>query len=263
MNEIDLLTSNLEQYPNIKSLICEKDIKKWKEKLSQYAEPQSDYIEKSKFNILTTLISANHGSCRKLLRLLEDSLMIFPYLMSSVTFKRNIKSLEDYAFLSFLSELSLSKYLVEKGFTLNFNTKYNRLKKGKNVLKDIDIEACSIDNQKIYIEIYTPNMQTEISGFFDLPSFGDKFERKIKNKEFDKFDGIIPGQLNGHIILAINYAYENDFNIFLTTNSSDLYKSLRMPFVHDEIDGILFYYHNLASDETLRIDKVIIKKNSN
>jgi len=259
MNEIDILKKNLEKYPNVKFLINGKDIALWEKKLSEFDNPLTDYIQKSIFNLLTSLILAEQfDTSQKLLRLLEDSLTIFTNLKFSTTFKRNIKSLEDYAFFSFLSELSLANYLYGKGFTLNFNTQYVRLKDNKTQPRDIDIEACSKDNQKIYFEVYTPNKQTDINGFFNLPLFGDKFEQKIKNKEYDKFDSIIPGQLNGQIILAINYAYDDNFNIFLKTFGSDFFKKIESA-THGEIDGILFYYHDLAKNSVLRFDKIILK----
>jgi hypothetical protein len=259
MNEINFLKQNLETYPNIKVLISEKDIEKWSEKLSMYENPITDYVNISKFNLLTTLIRTKCcESSNQLLGHLENSLIIFPDLKDSETFKRNIKSLNGNAFISFLSELSFAKFLHEQGFNINFNTKYKRIKNGKTVSRDIDIEAWS-NNIKIYFEIYTPNEQIEINRFINLSSFSDKFEQKIKNKEFEKFDSIINGHLNGKIILAINYIYDDRFNIFLTAFKSDFFEKIGSV-IHDKIDGILLYYHDLATANALRIDKIIIKK---
>lgn len=110
MNEIEKLRTNLNKYPNIYSLIDEKDISKWLEKLSEFDNPITQYVKSSNYNILTVLITAEINlDSDKLLKQLEDGLNTFPDLKSSDTFKRNIKSLDNFAFFSFLSELSLSK----------------------------------------------------------------------------------------------------------------------------------------------------------
>jgi len=259
MKEIEVLKKNVEKYPNIKFLINRKDIALWGKKLSQFANPFTDYIQKTIFNLLTTLILEEQSdNCQRLLKLLENSLTVFTNLRYSATFKRNIKSLEDFAFFSFLSELSLANYLYGEGFTINFNTKYVRLKDSKTLPRDIDIEACSKDNKKIYFEVYTPNQQSEINGFINLPFIGEKFEQKIKNKEYDKFNSIISGQLNGQIILAINYAYDDSINIFLKTFKPTIFDKLEST-THCEIDGILLFHHDLAKNSLLQFDRIILR----
>ncbi len=260
MSEINLLKDNLEKYPNIKTLINEKDIDKWTKKLAGYTNPINDYILNSKFNILTSLILENTNDFAKNLAIFfETSLKIFPQLLDSDTFKRNIKSLDDFAFISFLSELTLSKYLKGFDFNISFNSDYQKIKKGDIISKDIDIVAKHNNGQNINFEIYTPNSESDINGFFDLPALGEKFEKKIKVKEYDKFEGMISGQLNGKVLLAINYAYDDNFNIYLTASNSKFFIKME-DYIHHEIDGILLFHHDIAKDKSLHICRLIIKQ---
>lgn len=259
MDEIETLKLNLDCYPNIKVLINEKDIKKWADKLSTFTNPTDEYVNKSKYNLLTSLVAEKYNEdAKNLLIQLENTLIVHPDLKSSKTFKRNIKSLVDFSFFSFMSELSFSNYLFEQGYKLNFNTEYKRIVQGEIVSRDIDIEAYLNENIKAYFEVYTPNEQIDINGFFDLPSFGDKFEQKIRNKEFKKFDSLIPEQLNGKIILAINYAYDERFLVFLTAFRTDFFERIES-IVHKEIDGIILFHHDFVKEKKLRIDDRIIK----
>ncbi len=236
----ELLRNSFKKYPSVSSLITAKDIKKWKSLSNEYNDFLEDYVYKVNFNILTTLIAANFNivAAINLLQFFEDSLKIFPELLQSNEFKRNIKSLTDFGFFSFLSELSVAKRYKSMGYKVRFNVKYAKLAKGKLKPKDVDIEATDKKGDRIYIDVYTPYKKTEIKGFSDLNANKDEFENLIDNKQFNKFHGLPSHQLIGKKLLEINCAYHDDYRISLAL--------LGERYNIKGIVGIQMFHHDIA-----------------
>ncbi len=254
MEAIELLKSSLIKYSLISDLISEKDVEKWVEKLNGFKDINNEYVYKVNFNILTSLIAQNQiinsdiNPAFNLLNYLEDSLKIFPELKKSNEFKRNIKSLDDFSFFSFLSELSLARHLKCNGFEVRFNKNYERLKNGKSKPKNVDIEAIDRTGRTTYFEVYSPFKKAQEEGFLDIQSIGDSFEKKIEEKQYDKFDGLLPEQLNGKIILAINFIYDEEFSVLMTALTKNHFRRFEN-IIHKEIDGLLFFFHDIAKNE--------------
>ncbi len=261
MDTIKALEKSLKIHHSVSDLISKKDIDKWNKKISGYENPNEDYVLKSKFNLLTSLIlSESNESAKALIKFLESSIQKFPELIESDSFKRNIKSLDDFAFFSFLSELSLSAYFKSLGLKISFNNQYQKIKKDKTISKDVDILAQDKNGNSINIEVYTPNSESDINGFFDMNELEKGFEKKVKVKEYDKFDGLISGDLHGKIMLAINYAYDENFKLYLTGKSNDFFQKIE-EYMHHEINIILLFHHDIACEKELKINKMIIKNN--
>jgi hypothetical protein len=135
----------------------------------------------------------------------------FPALVSNKSFKDKIKNLEGFNFLSTLSELSLADILQKEGYTIRFEIPFLNVEKGKK--KDFDIHAVSKNGNSLYIEVYMPNLETTINGFFDPHENDAHFERKIQNKITDKFglagiaDTNKKSEISGLKLLAVNQAF--------------------------------------------------------
>jgi hypothetical protein len=250
-----MLNSTLNKYPNICKLITEKDIKKWENLSNKYKAFLEEYVYKVNFNILTILVAStlNYEPAMNLLTFLEDSLKIFPELINSKEFKKNIKSLEEFSFLSFLSELSVARRYKSKGYDIKFNFKYKKFLKNEVRDKDVDLEVADNNGNKIYIDVYTPYKRTDINGPGDLSIIEDKFRNQLVNKQYDKFFGLAPNQLNGKKILEVNCAYHDDslISLALTGGQYDI----------KGIVGVQLFHHDIASSNESQMIKYIPLEN--
>lgn len=259
MDTIENIKEILSRYPNIERLLNTKDIEWLNNKLKKIDNPFTDKIKFNQFNLLTSIASENiYVPSRKLLTSLNYYLGLFPVLLDSSEFKRNIKSFDDYAFFSYLTELSFASFLHQNNLSIDFNTKYIKEHNGEIIDRDIDIETTSEQGDKMYFEIYTPNSEVEINGFFDMDEFGTSFQKKINTKEFKKFENIKENQLFGKIFLAVNFVYDPKAYLYLTAKASDLYNKLENK-IHKEVDGIIIFSHDLAVDNVLTINRFIKK----
>ena len=261
MNTIENIKEILIKYSNIERLLNDKDIEWLDNKSRKIDNPFTDKVSINQFNLLTSIASENISVfSQNLLTLLNNYLELFPVLLKSSEFKRNIKSLDNYAFFSYLTELSFASFLHQNNFSIDFNTKYIREHNRKIVDRDIDIEATSSQGEKIYFEIYTPNSELldDESIFLDMDEFGSSFQNKINTKEYKKFENIKENQFFGKIFLAVNFKYDTNGYLYLTAKASDLYQKLENK-LHKEVDGIIIFSHDLAVDNTLTINRFIKK----
>jgi hypothetical protein len=259
MDTIENIKEILSRYSNIERLLNAKDIEWLNNKLKMIDNPFTDKVNFNQFNLLTSIASENiFVPSQKLLTLLNNYLGLFPILLESSEFKRNIKSFDNYAFFSYLTELSFASFLHYNNFSIDFNTKYIKEHYGEIIDRDIDIETTSSQGEKMFFEIYTPNSEVEVNGFLDMDEFGTSFQKKISTKEFKKFENIKENQLFGKIFLAVNFIYDPKAQLYLTAKASDLYHKLENE-IHKEVDGIIIFSHDLAEDNTLTINRFIKK----
>jgi len=267
---IDLLIQAINKYSSLNEIIEPKDFKYWTHKLNNCKDINDFlFVKSNNLNLLT--ISAYIGLSiknnfdnsifthyKRLFSKVDLYLNTFPQLISNKKFKDKLKNLENYVFLSTLSELSLAYQLKEIGFTVEFETKFKNLKTGK--IKDVDL-SISKSNNKIHIEVYMPHKQLEVNGFFDPNQDDSHFATKIEQKQNDKFgqDGIIG--LNGKILLAINAVFFESFDLkneLLCFNNENLYMNL-INNIHNDIDGYLIFMDEFGHDNSFKFIKYIEK----
>jgi hypothetical protein len=246
------LKAALAEHPNISKLINDRDIEKWNKKLLGYNNYITDYLEKENYNILTSLMIWNYNrqDAINLLAFLEDSLNVFPELIASNEFKRNIKSLNEFGFFSFLSELSLAKQFKANSFKVTFNKKYNKLLSSGIKEKDVDLQVTDGDGNVTYIEVYSPYKKSQHYGFIDPESIKGKFDHDLIDKQRDKFHGLIMGQLKGEIIMAVNIAYHDDYNITRVLPGNDNSKHIQRIRI-DNVNRIILFNHDIAREGVL------------
>lgn len=256
-------TNNIEKilrkYSNINRLLNKKDILKLSSNLNTIRNPFTNRVNFEQFNLLSLITSEEYfDNSKRLLTLLNDYLSRFPELQESIEFKRNIQSLEKFAFFSYMTELSFARFLQKFNFSIDFNTKYIKENNGNLIERDIDIEATSSKGEKIYIEVYTPNGEIEDQGFYDHVGFGKRFLKKIRTKEFKKFENLKENQLFGKVFLAVNVIYDPQAQIYIASSASALYSKLEKD-IHREVEGIIIFSHDLAKDDSLKIYRVLKK----
>lgn len=265
---IEKVVASKSDYKNISPIVTEEVLTAWEKTLAKYSRPENCIIE-SKFNLLTTLFIARHGKeyktefepykqTIKLLDSLNAYLTVFPDLLCDDSFKAKITNLGGYNFLSTLSELSLSNFLKGHDFEIIFEAKYR--KKNKKDEKDIDLKIVDKNNNVFFFEIYTPNDQAEINGFFPPQEFSDKLKNKLIFKAQDKFTEIDSHALSGKRFLAANTLFSDIFSMNIRFFNCENYFNQLIRIMPEELDGVLLFEDNFNNTNSLRIVKMLLKE---
>jgi hypothetical protein len=269
---IELSKISIGQYSKLNELIDENDFTIWRKKLNDSFDFENFLIgTDTKLNILNTSVMVglsireslndnlfNHY--RMLLNKTEIYLTAFPELINNKSFKDKIKNIENLNYLSTLSELSLALFLKQSGFDVFFETKFKHALSDKK--RDIDITAIDKSNRKFHFEVYMPNQQLDISGFFNPNQEDSKFSSKIKYKLFDKFGQEGINEINGRILLAVNKVFFDmiHFKTALTfLNNKNIYNEL-LGLLPKDVDGILFFEDEFSEENSFRFDALLINE---
>ncbi|GAA4492764.1 hypothetical protein GCM10023172_00410 [Hymenobacter ginsengisoli] len=104
-----------------------------------------------------------------------------------------------------LSELSLAYQLAASVQEVKFETKFRRADTG--TVKDVDLTATDSNGAVVHYEVYMPNKDMKVEGYFDLSQDDTLFADRIKAKILDKFGNGVVNELEGSTLLAINTAF--------------------------------------------------------
>ncbi|MEJ0106607.1 MAG: hypothetical protein WDO19_30455 [Bacteroidota bacterium] len=270
---ISYLKDGIKEFSFLNDIIKLKDFNSWTQKLD-ICESLDEFLlgTEAKLNLLNITIATGlsinknyddrlFSHYRMLLNKLDLYLQKFPELKANKKFKDKLKNIEGLNFLSTLSELSLGFQMAKHDLSIKFETKFKQLETGKN--RDVDLSVYDKNDNIIHIEVYMPNKQLDVTGFFD-PNQDDKhFESKIENKLSDKFgkDGI--AKLNGLVLLAVNKIFFDMLHMktvlpFFHSNYKNLIK-----FIPKDVDGLLIFEDGFESIDSCRFEKLLLKdKNS-
>ncbi|MEX0965839.1 MAG: hypothetical protein WD077_01265 [Bacteroidia bacterium] len=259
-------------YPSLKKIIETKDFTTWTDKLNKSSDFRDMLIgENSKLNLLNTSVLIGlsidkslddtlFAYYKMLFKKADLYLESFPKLKTNKNFKDKLKNIENLNFLSTLSELSLAYKLKESGFSIKFETKFKQSNTGRN--RDVDISISDNKNNETHFEVYMPNKQLDLNGFFDLHQDDAHFSSKIEQKLIDKFgqDGITG--LNGQVLLAINKVFFDMIHVktilpfFSVENAyNDLIK-----LIPKDVDGLLIYEDEFGHENSFRFERIMLKK---
>jgi hypothetical protein len=269
---IDFSKCAINQYPSLKEIIEPNDFTNWTNRLNKCLDFQDMLVgENSKLNLLNTSVliglsisksldDSLFAHYKMLFKKVDLYLSVFPELKSNKKFKDKLKNLENLNFLSTLSELSLANKLKESGLSVKFETKFKQSKTGKD--RDVDVSISDNKNNETHFEIYMPNKQLNLNGFFDPNQDDSHFASKIEQKLIDKFgqDGITG--LNGLILLAINKVFFDMIHVKTVLpffSVENVYKDL-VKLIPKDVDGLLIYEDEFGSDNSFRFERIILKK---
>lgn len=266
-NIIMKVVSSKGDYTNISPIVTDEILMGWEKTIANCSPPEQ-FITKSKFNLLTTLFIAQYEKeyrtefepykqAMRILTTLNEYLTAFPTLLSDDTFKAKITNLGGYNFLSTLSELSLARFLLCKNYKVTFESKYR--KQNRKDEKDVDLKIVDESGNVIFIEIYTPTADADINGFFSPQEFTEKLKNKLVFKATDKFADIDYGALSGKRLLAANTLFSDMFSMNIRFFNCDDYFNQLIRIMPDELDGVLIFEDNFASDNSLRSIKMMIR----
>jgi hypothetical protein len=262
----------IEQYSSICEIVKQSDYNKWRNKLEK-CDDFEDYIlgENTKLNILNTSALIGYS----LRKSLEDSLFFhyknlfkkldtyldtFTELKKEKNFIAKLKNLENLAFLSTLSELSLAFILKKLGLNVKFETKFNQVNSGKK--RDVDISVSDKKNNVVHFEVYMPNKHLELNGFFNPNQDDSHFSSKIEQKLFDKFgiDGI--SGLNGFVLLAINKVFFDMIHVktcFPFLGNENVYSDL-IRLIPKDVNGLFIYEDDFSGENSFKFERIILKE---
>lgn len=268
---IRYLNRGIEEYPFLTEIIEHKDFNKWERNLIKSVDFNKFLIGESTYlNILNTTALIGYSVDNKIddvlfthYRMLFDKLELylktFPDLIFDKSFKSKIKNIESLFFLSTLSELSLAYHFKKSGLNIKFETPFKELTSGK--VKDVDISIYDEFNNQIHLEVYMPNKQVNINGFFDPHQDDNSIVQKIEHKFLDKFgkDEVIG--LNGKILLAVNIAFLDSLRIKTNIPFCDresILEDLNIK-IPPHINGILFFEDDFSNNSSFQIYKLLIR----
>ncbi|WP_196009045.1 MULTISPECIES: hypothetical protein [Bacteroidales] len=257
------------KYPSLEAIFENKDYDNWIKKINQ-TNNANLYITSSNINILNTLVFAGYCIDKKKKNSISDyyqgllerlSLYItnFPQLISDKSFRSKINNLEKLNFLSTLSELSLAYHISKMGYKILFEKKIQHLNSTKR--RDIDITVFDNLNNQLHIEVYMPNKQLDIQGFFSLKDDNLHFSRKIGLKLLDKFGDKGFKGLNGMILLGINMVFFEPMYVQTALNpleSKFLFDNLEIE-IPTGVDGLLFFEDGFQGKHSFNIRKIILR----
>lgn len=206
-------------FPVLNEIVKPGDFKGWVRKLEFYANPSLDdyfftinlsrnllYISVATgWGLLTNQESEPLRLYKQMLAKLSLYLQNFPELKANRSFRGKAQNLNELGLLPTLSELSLAYQLAASGQEVKFETKFRRADTG--TVKDVDLTATDSNGEVVHYEVYMPNKDLEVEGYFDLSQDDTLFADRIKAKILDKFGNGVVNELEGSTLLAINTAF--------------------------------------------------------
>ncbi|HZE85554.1 MAG TPA: hypothetical protein VE035_14660 [Puia sp.] len=267
---IALAKLGIEQYPHIKNMLLPGDYTRWESKLK--AEESRKYIFGSTgiFNLLTTSVITGMGlrqdlqdrisqHASRLLAKLDLYLASFPSLEKDLSFKQKVGNLEGFCFLSTLSELSLAHHFKQMGLNITFERMFTNL--SVNRRKDIDITVIDKKGIQVHLEVYMPNSQADIDGFFDSADGDHHYSYKVAQKLSDKFGQQGLTGLSGLVLLAVNIGFMDMLRIKKTilrrpTKGPDSDIMSKLP---PGIHGLLLFCDIFGTMDSISLESLYIK----
>jgi len=140
--------TGINHYTNIKKIVSLNDFKIWEQRLQEKGDFENYLLNESKFNLLNLCILTDNNLAKnfddsmfahyhRLLYKLDNYLTAFPSLLSDASFIAKVKNIEQFSFLSMLTELSLSFYFKMLQLNIKFETPFRLIKSNKK--RDVDI----------------------------------------------------------------------------------------------------------------------------
>jgi hypothetical protein len=271
-------------FPWLRGVIGGKGLRMWAAKLQKQENPD-DFLSKEgvKLNLLNVSVMTGYSirtGCddslfahyRRLLNKLEACLLTFPELTSEKSFQEKITNLEDLCFLSTMSELSLAYELAQRGYQVDFETKFKLLTTARQ--RDIDLSVRTARGNTFHLEVYMPN-QLLVPDIVDdmepndyplkvigLEEDDNSFEFKVRSKLTDKFGEEGLSGLTGRVCLAVNKVYMDVLRLksMLAPGTSDFRALLR--FLPKGVDGLLIFEDSFESHSSFKIDSILRKSRS-
>ncbi len=259
--------AGINNYTNIKKIVTPNDFKIWEQKLQGKIDFENYLLNESRLNLLNLSILTGYSLAkniddsmfthyRRLLHKLDNYLTAFPGLLSDASFIAKVKNIEQFNFLSVLTELSLSFYIKMLHLNIKFETPFRLIKSNKK--RDADITVSDSKGNSMHIEVYMPNKQSEIDGFFDPNEDDHHFEYKIGKKLLDKFGENGIAELKGTILLAVNIAFFEMLSIKRIINRQNDFIHL-LQHLPTGVDGLLVFEDNFGDENSFRFIQLVLK----
>lgn len=250
--DVQAMKANYEQ---INKLVDKKMLDGWRTYLEGKDNPYNWLTDSSRnFNLLS-LLFFRHEHTISLIDTLNQYLLKFRTLAGNPTFRNKMKKVDGFHFFSTMSELSIANVFMNRDNNVEFDYDYKKLDGSP---KDIDIRIVNQQGE-FFIEIYTPNENTESSFSFDPNEFNQKFKRKVSKKLHDKFSNIREDSLNGKKILAVNALYHQGIMLNYSTLNIDDYFSQLVKKLPQDTNGLLLFRDDFSSVDSFREVWTIIK----
>lgn len=254
------------KFSQINQIIDEITLKDWTKVVDKHSTPIS-YIQFVKYNLLTVLYTSDYEDefktdfepykhAQHIIVTLNSFLLDFPDLIKDSSFLSKIRNLDGFNFLATMSELAVAHKFKIDGWEITFEEKYKKTTGSK---KDIDIKVINDFGQVLYLEVYTPNEQAEINGFFNPLEYSERLKKKVKTKVLDKFTDINIGDLNGKRILVANTLYSDMFSMIRKMLNSETFFYQLVNLIPEEMDAILLFEDDFSSKDSFFEIKTITK----
>lgn len=259
--------AGINQYANIKQIVSLNDFKIWEQKLREKIDFENYLLNESKLNLLNLSILTGYSLAnnaddsmfvhyRRLLDKLNHYLATFPVLLSDESFIAKVKNIEQFSFLSLLTELSLASYFKTLQLNIKFETAFRLIKSKKK--RDVDITVSDSKGNEMHVEVYMPNKQTEIDGFFHPDEDDRHFKYKIGKKLLDKFGENGIADLKGTTLLAVNIAFFDMLQIKRTIDPQQDFTPL-LQHLTTGVDGFLVFEDNFGDENSFRFIQWVLK----
>lgn len=245
------------KFSQIDQIVDDITLREWTKVVDKHSAPIS-YIESVKYNLLTVLYASDYEDefktdfepykhAQRIIETLNFFLLDFPNLIHDSSFFSKIRNLDGFNFLSTMSELAVAHKFKTNGWDITFEEKYKKITGSK---KDIDIKVINNFGQVLYLEVYAPNEQAEINGFFNPLEYSERLMRKVETKVMDKFTDINLGDLNGKRILVANTLYSDIFSMSRRILNLDRFFYQLVNLIPEEMDAILLFEDDFSSKDS-------------
>lgn len=245
------------KFSQIDQIIDDITLRDWTKVVDKHSTPIS-YIESVKYNLMTVLYASDYEDefktdfepykhAQRIIETLNFFLLDFPNLNHDSSFLSKIRNLDGFNFLSTMSELAVAHKFKTNGWDITFEEKYKKTTGSK---KDIDIKVTNNIGQVLYLEVYAPNEQAEINGFFNPLEYSERLMRKVETKVMDKFTDINLGDLNGKRVLVANTLYSDMFSMSRRTLNLDRFLYQLVNLIPEEMDAILLFEDDFSSKDS-------------
>jgi|GEM_PF-1217769 len=264
---ISKVSGLISNYPNIDSMVIMQDYNNWQRLLTKAGGYEVYWDSQSqKLNLLLTAMVAYCNTVIQtkltthtlnILEKLDNWLSVFQELTKDKNFKGKIKNLDGFNFLSSLSELTLGNYFAQAGYKVAFESKFRQTE--ATARKDVDVTVQDSSGKVINFEVFMPNNETDLNGFFDPSDRDGYFTYKVWKKMEDKFGTAGFSGLTGKTYLAVNYAFFDEFyrNSLLPIFSNQFaFESLSLS-LPAGVDGILFFRDDFSVRDSFFYDTLI------